>query len=103
MNRAQRRAASRRDRPRRIPLPTARPLSLQRVEEIIEEMYDAKPESMTNPHHPHHHLRVGIDSRGSTCWEVADDQGQTVGQHASGRDAAEACRVPPETKNPPEP
>ena len=44
MNRAQRRAASRRDRPRRIPLPTARPLSLQRVGEIIEEMYDAEPE-----------------------------------------------------------
>jgi hypothetical protein len=57
---------------------------------------------MTNPHHPHH-LRVGTDPRGSTCWEVADDQGQTVGQHASGREAAEACRVPPETKNPPEP
>jgi hypothetical protein len=47
---------------------------------------------MTNPHHPHH-LRVGTDPRGSTCWEVADDQGQTVGQHASGREAAEACGV----------
>jgi hypothetical protein len=62
------------------------------VGEIIEEMYDAEPESMTDPRHPHY-LRVGTDPRGSTCWEVADDQGQTVGQHASGRDAAEACRV----------
>jgi hypothetical protein len=37
------------------------------------------------------HLRVGTDPRGSACWEVADDQGRTVEQHASGREAAEAC------------
>ena len=50
---------------------------------------------------PNRHLRVGTDPRGSACWEVADDQGRTVEQHASGRDAAEACGEHPEPKNPP--